>query len=582
MSGNDIVRRAISDAQAGRMNAALTTLRALARSRPNDIEVLGILGLVLTQAGEVEQAIYHLTRAVELEPNLPGPRNNLANALLQTKRHKEAEAQWRKAVELAPDYARGWLGLVITRVNLDNAQGAIDAARKALELKPDWPELVPNYIQALTAADRTEESIRIAEEALGRHPLNIPLRSSALMAFNYIERTAEQLAAEHRKFGETIGREFVATNVSFEPDRPLRIGVLSGDLRSHSVGFFAESIFRHKPSGFHLTAFSSTHLRTADRMAVTFKSLSDDWNEVAALSDDALDTLIRDKRIDVLIELGGHTSGGRLTALNRKPAPLIITAIGYPNTTGHPAVDLRIVDSHTDPSGYESHCTERLLRLDPCFLSYTPPNDAPTPALPAADAPITFGSFNVISKVSPATLSLWKSALDACPGSRLLLKSRAFGDPSAHKHFVERARAAGIDPSRIEIIAFTAKISDHLKLYERVHVALDTTPYNGTTTTCEALWMGVPVITLAGDRHAARVGVSLLNAVGLPEFIAKNREEFATLASRIACDRGRLSELRMNLRDMMRASPLTDSEGWAGRLYGAIRDAWRTRCAQQD
>ena len=570
--------RAILQAQSGRVHEALNTVRALVRSRPNDIEVIGILGLLLTQTGEIEQAIYHLDRAVELEPNLPGPRNNLANALVQARRYKEADAQWSKAVELAPDYARGWLGLVITRTNLDCAQGAIDAARRANELKPDWPELVPNYIQALGAADQTEESIRVIEEALVRHPLDTALRSSALMAFNYSERTPEELAAEHRKFGEAVGREFVPTTVKPDPERPLRVGVLSGDLRSHSVGYFAESIFRHKPSNFQIIAFSSTPMRTSDLMATTFKSLSDEWNEVSSVNDEALDQLIRAKRIDVLIELGGHTSGGRLTALNRKPAPLIMTAIGYPNTTGHPAVDLRIVDSHTDPSGYEHHCTERLIRLDPCFLCYTPPADAPAPRTPAPDAPITFGSFNVISKVSPTTLALWKSVLDSVPGSRLLLKSRMFGDPTAHRHFVERSSAAGIDPSRIEIVAFAAKISDHLKLYERIHIALDTTPYNGTTTTCEALWMGVPVITIAGNRHAARVGVSLLNAVGLPECIANSREEFSEIASRLASDRGRLSELRMNLRGMMSASPLVDGKNWAHRFFVAIREAWRLRC----
>ena len=153
-----------------------------------------------------------------------------------------------------------------------------------------------------------------------------------------------------------------------------------------------------------------------------------------------------------------------------------------------------------------------------------------------------------------------------------------FGDPTAHRHFVERSSAAGIDPSRIEMVAFAAKISDHLKLYERIHIALDTTPYNGTTTTCEALWMGVPVITIAGNRHAARVGVSLLNAVGLPEYIANSREEFSEIASRLASDRGRLSELRMNLRGMMSASPLVDGKNWAHRFFVAIREAWRLRC----
>jgi predicted O-linked N-acetylglucosamine transferase (SPINDLY family) len=313
-------------------------------------------------------------------------------------------------------------------------------------------------------------------------------------------------------------------------------------------------------------------------MEARFRGHFSQWIEAAIMDDAALDRAIRDARIDILIELSGHTAGGRLTALSRKPAPLIVTTIGYPNSSGHPAVDLRIVDSTTDPSGSETLATERLLRLDPCFLCYRPPADASEPVLPAADAPITFGSFNLSTKVSQETLRLWASVLRAVPGARLLVKSKSLGGDAARRHFLERLAARGIATDRVEIVGYTKGVAEHLALYGRVHVALDTTPYNGTTTTCEALWMGVPVVTLCGDRHASRVGASLLGAAGLGDLVARNADEFAEIAVRLATDRPRLADLRCTLRARLRSSPLTDAESYSARFHALLREAWRARC----
>jgi predicted O-linked N-acetylglucosamine transferase (SPINDLY family) len=395
------------------------------------------------------------------------------------------------------------------------------------------------------------------------------------MALNYLERPAEEIAAAHRGYARCVTEPPTPPKADRDPDRPLRIGVLSGDLNAHAVGFFADAIFRHLPAGWHVTAFATGAPRPADPVEAGLRRMAGAWCEAAAMDDAALDRAIRERRIDVLVELGGHTSGGRLGALDRKPAPVIVTAIGYPNTTGHPAVDMRIVDSVTDPAGAEALCTERLARIDPCFLCYRPPDDAPEPAMPPADGPITFGSFNLLSKVSAGTLAAWRGALDACPGSRLLLKSRNFADPSARAGLLARAAQAGIAPERVEIVAFTPGIAEHLALYRRVHVALDAFPYNGTTTTCEALWMGVPVVTMAGDRHAARVGASLLRAAGLPELVTERPEAFAQAAARLAGDLAHLTALRSGLRDRLRASPLLDAAGWATRFHGALREAWR-------
>ena len=295
---------------------------------------------------------------------------------------------------------------------------------------------------------------------------------------------------------------------------------------------------------------------------------------------DSLDDAIRAERIDVLVELSGHTGANRLTALASKPAPVIVSAIGYPNTTGLPAVDWRVVDSITDPPGAEAFCTERLLRLDPCFLCYRPPDLDVEPAMPAAD-PVTFGSFNNSAKIGAECTALWARVLQAVPGSRLLVKTQTLADPAVQQAIRRRLAEGGIDEDRVELIAQASTRAEHLALYGRVHVALDSVPYNGTTTTCEALWMGVPVVALLGDRHASRVSASLLSAAGHPEWVAEDAEGVVRIAAALAGDTPHLAAIRSSLRDELRASPLLDSKAYAQRFHAAIRGCWREWCASQ-
>jgi predicted O-linked N-acetylglucosamine transferase (SPINDLY family) len=257
-----------------------------------------------------------------------------------------------------------------------------------------------------------------------------------------------------------------------------------------------------------------------------------------------------------------------------------VTAIGYPNTTGHPCVDARVVDSITDPPGTDHRCTERLLRLDPCFLCYAPPEDAPHPSMPDPGSPVTFGSFNETKKVRAESVALWAGALRELPDSRLVIKARSAAEPTVRASLLGRFASAGIDPARVEILPFAADTRSHLAMYSRVHVGLDPTPYNGTTTTCEALWMGVPVVTLTGDRHASRVGTSLLHAIGMAEWCAATPADFTRIAVGLARDPGRLASLRGSLRDTVRRSPLADGPAYGRRFHAAIRECWREWCAR--
>ncbi|MFM7052104.1 MAG: hypothetical protein ACKOYN_08245 [Planctomycetota bacterium] len=578
MANDPTIQKALEDAAAGRIDDGIASLQALLRRRAQDLDALAALARLHALKGEHQQSVQQLVRAVMIAPKNAACRINLGYAMMNARRNAEAAKSFREALAIDPRAAGAWLGLALASLVSGDSRGALDACEKGLAVAPAWPDLVRCQAAALEQADRLEDSVRAMQPLVEQMPHDVQLHSRYLLALNYLPLPAAEIAAAHRRFRQAASAPPQPPTPARDPARPLRIGVLSGDLRTHSVGYFAEPFMRVKPEGGALVVFSAHPPAPGDAMEQRFRALADEWVECAALDDAALDRAIRGRKIDVLVELGGHTQTSRLAALDRKPAPVIVTAIGYPNTTGHAAVDWRIVDSTTDPEGSEPLSTERLLRIDPCFLCYEPPAGAPEPRVPSDDAPFTFGSFNLTTKISAQTVALWSRVLAAVPRSRLLLKAKSLGDEAARAGVLARLSAGGIDASRIDAIAFTDTVEAHLALYGRVHVALDTVPYNGTTTTCEALWMGVPVVALEGDRHAARVGASLLRAAGAPELVAGSEDAFVAIASGLAADPGRLMELRAGLRGRLAASALLDRDMYARRFHEALRRAWRAWC----
>ena len=575
---SDMWNRAMHDAETGRLQEAIANVRMRQRMKPKDPETTELLGLLLQRAGDTEQSLHYLRRGVELLPGEPIHHHNLASALLSAGRVQEAIRIWQTTLAMAPNLGLAWMGLVNGYLAAEDSTKAIEAGERGLALEPEWADLVGNYAVALERAGRTDDAIRTLERHLQRHPGDTGLRSNLLLLMTYANPDTAAVAAAHRAFGATLP----LSSSTREPARlaapnaaqPLRIGILSSDLRSHSVGYFVEAFMRHAPQGVELVAFSTAVPAADDRMMQRLRSLAGRWHDVAALNDDALDALIRSERIDVLLELNGHTAGGRLEVLARKPAPVIVSAIGYLNTTGLATVDWRLVDAITDPPGSEHLCTERLLRLDPCHLCYTPPTDAPEPASPAADAPLTFGSFNSMVKLGDDSVARWARVLTAIPDARMLIKAQGLGDAGAGATLAKRFERAGVDPARLEMIAYSKTRDEHLRLYNRVHVALDTTPCNGVTTTCEALWMGVPVVAALGDRHTDRLAASLLRAAGHPELVALDADGFVRIAVDLARDRARLTTLRHTLRSDLAASSLLDAPGYAARFHAALRDCW--------
>jgi len=360
----------------------------------------------------------------------------------------------------------------------------------------------------------------------------------------------------------------------------LRIGYVSPDFRQHSVSnFFLPLLMAHDRN--EMEIFCYAEVKRPDDMTVRIRALADRWCSTVGLGDDAVVQQIYEDRIDILIDLAGHTANSRLLVFARKPAPVQVTWLGYPNTTGMPVMDYRLTDEIADPEGNgDEYHSETLVRLKDGFLCYLPPDCAPDVSrLPALESGgITFGSFNNIHKVNEKVIEVWSQILWQVPGSSLLLKSKSLADESTRRRYMDLFIKNGATFDQIKMVPATPSIPEHLDLYNRVDIGLDPFPYNGTTTTCEALWMGVPVVTLRGDRHSARVGASILTRVGLEELITVNEEEYVNRAVRLTCVYDRLKELRAGMRQRMLASPLCASKAFARAVEGVYREIWKSRC----
>jgi len=401
---------------------------------------------------------------------------------------------------------------------------------------------------------------------------------------NYSARNApEAVAAEHRAWGEKASAAVSvpgSRDLDRDPARRLRIGYVSPDFRRHSVAYFFEALLaEHDPDAVEAVCYA--HVPAPDPMTERLKGLAHEWHDIATLDDPALAEKIRGERIDILVDLAGHTAKNRLPVFVHKPAPIQVTYLGYPNTSGLARIDYRLTDAVADPPGDgDDLYAERLVRLDRCFLAYRPPPAAPAVSgLPSERiGRITFGSFNNNTKITPELIAVWSRILRELPTSRLLLKSGPFADRETRQRYLDLFAAEGIEPKRIRAFGYLPEVSDHLNFYANIDLALDTFPYNGTTTTCEALWMGVPVLTLAGPVHASRVGASLLTAVGIEDLIARDTDAYVGKAIGLASDPARLADLRSRLRPAMATSPLTDGAGLARAIENAYRRMWRKWC----
>lgn len=601
------VAQKVEEAQAlvaaGRPADALTLLQRVAGAQTRDPMLLSALCFAANSAMEYGKAEFYAKQLVALVPQHSDAYANLALVQARLSKRVDACKTYAKALSLDPfnDNVRtGFANLLLEAGEPTSALSICAAAPHKLANE----QLVLTHASCLGALARCEEAVTLLDDALAKfqHPYarsQLAVLRCAMLQ-NVSMATPKLVAEAHSLVGQsiaaTIGPVTTPLIAPQDPEkRPLRVGVLSPDLRTHSVAFFVEPILRHlDKSRFEVHALSNHPVE--DATSARLRASCASWTPVHHIPDNALVDLLRRQQFDIMLDLTGLAGHHRLRVLAARVAPLQVTYCGYPDTTGIRQVDYRIVDNRTDPNvplggmSFDDRCAERLYRLPECFLCYSPPDAAPEPAFDTMPDPshpqgVVFGSFNTARKISPQCVSLWASVLQAVPNSALLLKSKEFGE----KGMVERIRSMFEGESgsqsdlihRVHVVASVPSLSDHLAMYRKVHIGLDTYPYHGTTTTCEALWMGVPVISLAGDRHVSRVSASLLHQAGLDDLVTTSEQAFVEAATRLAADRGRLIALRdpaSGLRHRLRTSALCDQPGMGHRFGDALVAMWRDTC----
>jgi protein O-GlcNAc transferase len=573
---------------AGKAEQARSALVRTLQKDPAEPWLNNAMAVTWIIQGQHQQAHYYAERASRAMPHNPEFQSTLASALVGLDRREEAVALLEAVIARYPSHANTRLSLANALAALDQHARAISHCREGLHHAPADRELRIALAQALMNTGEVEEAVAIGREVLSS-AAQTPEKAVWLpYAMNYITSiTPREHFDAHRAiepvFAAAAGRARPAPAPA-EPHKKLRVGLVSPDLRTHSVAFFIEPLMESADKSLvEFICYSTT--AKEDRVTDRLRPHAALWRHVHAKASREIAEQIRRDKIDILIDLAGLTNGERLAIFAEKPAPIQMTYLGYPNTTGLRAIDHRIVDSHTDPEGSDAFAAETLLRLDPCFLCYKPPTAAPLPASEppsAANGFITFGSFNTLIKLSDATVDLWSELLKQTDGARLVLKARQLRDPATRDSTIARFVRRGVEAARIELIPATAGLEEHLALYSRLDVGLDPIPYAGTTTTCEAMWMGVPVVTLAGQTHASRVGASLLRSVKLDDLVTSDPASFIAAARSLGTDTARLRALRASgptgLRSTMQGSALCDAPGFARRFTDALRAVWIERC----
>lgn len=602
----------------GRLDEAARCYAAALSIDPDYVEALTNLGIVFNLRGDNEVAEKYCRRAVELAPDFAGAHCNLGNVLLSLTRGGEAIAEYRRALELSPQLPEALVNLSLVLEEPAYLIDTIGYYEKLLARQPQSTLALLRIAQALQALNQWDEAFQRLEQAVALNPAQpdvrfiravnlahigdargvvaefdqVPLMyrstsSESSRAFHSVylpELKAEAVCDALRCWGESHAAR-PASRYTVVPDsnrQRLRVGYVSRDFGGHSVAYFLEPILRHHDAERFEVFCYSTRFKE-DAVTLRFKELVPHWRDISTWSEKRVVDQIIEDEIDVLVDLSGHTSGNRLMVFACKPAPVQVTYLGFPATTGISRIDYRLTDRVADPEPVsQAHFVERLHYLPDCFLCYQPSETAPDVATAPGGTKgfITFCSFNNSIKINEQTVGVWSRILRELPDARLLLKSFGFTSQRGRQRVRSMFEAERIGPERVELVDWKEDSKDHLSLYHDADIALDTFPYNGTTTTCEALWMGVPVVAMAGDRHSARVGASLLNALGLNELVAQDVEGYARIAVQLARDPEKLAALRAALRPRMSASMLLDQKRFTLQLEATYFDMWRAYCEE--
>jgi protein O-GlcNAc transferase len=566
----------------GHAHEAVAALREALAIKPDHAESYVTLSLIHAGHKRWEEAHAAARQGQAAQPTWAGGHNNIGSLLKLQGRNQEALAEFDRAIALDPRFREALINRATALHELGRPDEALAAFERAFAICGESIEGLTNYSNTLKEVGQIAQSIAASRRAAELS--TDPLRFHNLLLELHYEPTmsAAQIFEENRRFGQSLSARVAADRRPHSnlpnPDRRLRIGYVTADLRHHVVGYNMLPLFEHHDHDpFEVFCYSNTPKE--DDITARFRTLCDHWRDIRSINDALAADLVRRDGIDVLIDLSLHTADNRLGVFARKAAPVQFTFAGYPGTTGLSEIDYRLTDPYIDPPGTDGFYTESSIRLPHSFWCYRPLNHdqsvAPLPAL--ANGFITFGALTNFCKINAGVLALWAKVLSALPSSRLLLIAR----PGAHRARTKATFAAhGVAPERIEFLDYLPR-AQYLETYHRIDLGLDTFPYNGHTTSLDSYWMGVPVVSLIGQTAVGRAGFCQLTHLGLPELAARTESDFVRIATDLANDLPRLAALRAELRPRMERSPLMDAHTFTRSIEAAYRQAWRIWCAKQ-
>jgi predicted O-linked N-acetylglucosamine transferase (SPINDLY family) len=559
----------------GQLHAAVRCFQRAIEHNPRDADAHNNLGYLAFRTRQLVPAERHLKQAIQLSPGFARAYVNLSNVLTAGGRYSEAITALSTAIHISPNDSglRNDLGILLAQQG--DYQAALEQFLEAGRLDPKSAEIPNNLAKLRRGLGEYAAAVESYRRALALRPGFSEAHSNLLFTLAYnVLCPPEELLEEHREYGRRFGGEGRARTFTHprggDPDKRLKVGYVSPDLKRHAVSYFFEPILEAHDRG-EVEVYCYAEVAQPDAVTERLKGEAEHWRSTVGLTDEALARQIHADGIDILVDLAGHTAHNRLPAFAYRPAPVQVTYLGYCTTTGLETMDYWITDAVLTPEATVERTVEEIWRLPRCWLSYRPDPQAPAVLERPSDAPLTFGSFNNLSKLTDRVVSVWSEILQAVPGARLLLKTRELTSEWARgrtfRQFVQR----GISEQQLEMRAASA---DYLNEYGEVDIVLDPFPRTGGATTADALWMGVPVVTLAGGRMIERQGASMLTAVGLPELIAGSEADYIAKAVALARDPGRRAALRAGLRPLMAASELCDKRGLAAALETAYREMW--------
>ena len=549
----------------GDFESAGDIYRQILDVEPNHPDTCQAYGILCCQTGDYPSGSVYLARAAQLMPDNPDVHSNLGNALRVLEQFVDGAMMCRRAIELNPKHPGAWSNLSACLRMTGEIQEAESAAAQALKLAPDFPEARINRACALQSLGRLDLAVEEFEKAVKAAPGNLYAWNCYLFALQYSDRhNAADLWTAAKKFGVHMG-----PNVARPKRETLRrVGFLSGDFCQHPVGLFLEPLLENWDHSRH-EIYLYSNKPDDDEVTERLKKHIDGWRPIHAMGDEAAFDLIQKDEIDLLVDLSGHTAKNRVRLVSMKPAAVQASWLGYSATTGLNQVDWMIGDPWVTPVGQEKNYSERVYRLPNSFLSFSPPLFAPSSCRIAPHEGVRFASFNNPAKISDASVAIWSSVLNAVPDSVLVLKYRSFGDEEVREAFRAKFARHKIGPERLEFHGWLPP-SEHFLLYETIDLALDTFPYTGATTTVEALWMGVPVVTMTGDRYVSGMAASVLSSAGCGDWVTGSRAEFLEKCVELVSDGEGLSTFRKTLRSQLLASPLMNHPQFASDFQNGL------------